>query len=198
MSAPWPGWDGCCRWQSHLTLPQIIACGFAEIFRGEIIENIIRDLETQAQFFRILTQRLNPRIILVRSGGIRSHARTGHKQRRRLPSDGLHIGPLAQAVEHGGIDYARSVMAGLRDEAVEALSVFPGCKMGFHPQCRIENEHALRRQALARPLEMQRKGIATASVRNAAVPDVRRINRLRKIKTGYYESRCIVRPPVGR
>lgn len=32
---------------------------------------------------------------------------------------------MAYAVEHGGIDYARSVMAGLRDEAVEALSVFP-------------------------------------------------------------------------
>ena len=66
-----------------------------------------------------------PLLSVLLDDSVPGHAEMLALSRKEQPSAEEVDVLMAYAVEHGGIDYARSVMAGLRDEAVEALSVFP-------------------------------------------------------------------------
>ena len=85
--------------ERHLSFTEVVAGGFPDFLVGEIIENIILDLEAEAEQAGIFPQCLEA--LVVNSHSIGAYFHTGYEKRCRLAVDDIEICLFVKLVVSG-------------------------------------------------------------------------------------------------
>ena len=101
--------------QCDFPLTQVIACGLPYAALGEVVKDIILDLEAKPQQAGELPQGLKPARVLL-AGGCRAHLRAAYEERSGLAVYYLEIGLLVEMVVAGIVNL---VKLAYREQAAE-------------------------------------------------------------------------------